>query len=81
MIYKHYKGGEYEFVALAYNETTLQPTVVYRSCKDGTVWTRPASEFFGVATINADGTVRLDENEPTMTKFVSRFTPQPNKEK
>lgn len=74
MIYKHYKGGEYEFIALAYNETTLQPTVVYRSCKDGTVWTRAASAFFGNAVVNADGTA-------AGTAFVPRFTPVNDKEK
>lgn len=76
MIYRHYKGNDYEFIALAYNETTLAPVVVYRSCKDGTYWTRPASEFFGAATVNADGTARLAEDASTPVKFVPRFVPQ-----
>lgn len=28
--YKHYKGGEYEVLGIAFDEATMQPFVVYR---------------------------------------------------
>lgn len=61
MRFKHYKGGEYEFVCLAFRDTgvsaqfvdgetagpVIEPMVVYRALMDDTVWVRPAKEFFG----------------------------------
>ena len=49
--YKHYKGGEYEVIAVGLQEATHEPMVVYRSLQDGgdfpagTIWIRPESEF------------------------------------
>ena len=64
MRFKHFKGGEYEFVCLAFHDTgckaeapvggypqaeaVLEALVVYRALTDGTTWVRPAEEFFGV---------------------------------
>lgn len=42
--FRHYKGGEYEVLANALEEATLQHLVVYRSPK-GTVWTRPIDDW------------------------------------
>lgn len=56
MIYRHYKGNCYEVIGLAHVEATLEPVVVYRSMTDGTLWTRPAAEFFGIVTAT-DGVV------------------------
>lgn len=44
--YRHVKGGYYEFLYAARIETTLQRVVVYRSCKDDSIWVRPESEFY-----------------------------------
>ena len=39
--YTHYKGGEYDVIALALKEDTLEPMVIYKSPQYGnTVWTR-----------------------------------------
>lgn len=39
--YTHYKGGEYEVIALALKEDTLEPMVIYTSPQHGnTVWAR-----------------------------------------
>jgi len=39
--YTHYKGGEYEVIALAIKEDTLEPLIIYRSSQqDNTVWAR-----------------------------------------
>jgi hypothetical protein len=44
--YVHYKGGEYEVIALALKEDTLEPLVVYRSpSHNNTVWARVYSNW------------------------------------
>ena len=44
--YKHYKGGEYEIVALAKDEETHEDLVVYRALYgENQVWVRPLSMF------------------------------------
>lgn len=40
-IFTHYKGGEYEVIALALKEDTLEPMVIYKSPGHGdTAWAR-----------------------------------------
>lgn len=74
MVYRHFKGGDYEFIALAHVEATLEPVVVYRSLTNGEVFTRPAAEFFGaVRVLPSDGlhpSIVVDNNH-----FTNRFTP------
>lgn len=42
--YRHFKGGEYELVAIATHSETLEPMVAYRALYgDGGLWVRPAS--------------------------------------
>ena len=42
--YRHFKGNEYEVVALAKHSETLEPMVVYRALYgDGGYWVRPAA--------------------------------------
>lgn len=44
--YRHYKGGEYEFVCEAILESNPEvKMIVYRSA-DGSIWTRPSDVFF-----------------------------------
>ncbi len=50
--YRHYKGGLYELVCEATQESDLSPVIVYRAA-NGTVWTRPKAVFFEV--IEVDG--------------------------
>ncbi len=39
-VYRHYKGGIYEIVAVAIQEQTLEPCVVYKSRDTAMVWVR-----------------------------------------
>ena len=42
--YRHFKGNEYEVLAIARHSETEEPLVVYRALYgDGGVWTRPAA--------------------------------------
>lgn len=42
--YRHFKGGEYELLAIAKHSETLEPMVVYRALYgDGGLWVRPAA--------------------------------------
>ena len=42
--YRHFKGMEYEVVAVAHHSETLEPMVVYRALYgEGDFWVRPAS--------------------------------------
>ncbi len=51
--YRHYKGGEYELVAVARHSETLEPLVVYRPLYNATgLWVRPYAMFFESVTIN-----------------------------
>ena len=42
--YRHYKGGLYEVVDIAYHSENLEPMVVYRALYgEGDLWVRPVS--------------------------------------
>lgn len=43
--YRHYKGGIYELVCEATQESDLSPVIVYRA-HNGSIWTRPRAVFF-----------------------------------
>ncbi len=47
--YRHFKGNEYELLAVARHSETMEELVVYKSLKDGEVWARPKSMFVGRA--------------------------------
>ena len=52
--YRHYKGGEYEVIGVAYHSETLEPMVIYRALYgDGGIWARPAAMWNDV--IEKDG--------------------------
>lgn len=62
--YRHYKGGEYEVVAVARHSETLEPLVVYRPLHhDSGWWVRPHAMFFG--QVEVDG------------RWLPRFSPAP----
>lgn len=46
-IYRHFKGGLYQLMAIAREESTMRLMVVYRSLQDKCTWVRPFNEFFG----------------------------------
>ena len=55
--YRHYKGGEYEVMAVARHSESLEPLVVYRPLtSDSGWWVRPYAMFF--ENIEVDGTVQ-----------------------
>ncbi|MBQ3016903.1 MAG: DUF1653 domain-containing protein [Clostridia bacterium] len=42
--YRHYKGNEYEVIAIAHHSETLEDMVVYKALYgDGDIWVRPTS--------------------------------------
>jgi len=52
--YRHFKGKEYEVIALAKHSETLEELVVYRALYgDGAVWVRPAAMWN--ETVEKDG--------------------------
>lgn len=54
--YRHFKGNEYEVVAIASHSETLEPMVVYRALYgDGGIWVRPAAMWN--ETVERDGVV------------------------
>ncbi len=49
--YRHYKGKDYEVLALAYHSETLEPMVVYRALYGkGDTWVRPAAMWSEIVT-------------------------------
>lgn len=53
-VYRHFKGNEYEVLAVATHSETLEPMVVYRALYgDGGVWVRPLSMWN--ETVERDG--------------------------
>lgn len=42
-VYRHFKGGIYEAVAVASHSETLEEMIVYRNAESGSYWVRPAS--------------------------------------
>lgn len=52
--YRHYKGGEYEVLAVARHSETLEPVVVYRPLYNASGWwVRPYAMF--VEQVAVDG--------------------------
>ncbi len=50
--YRHYKGGEYELLGVAYHSETCEPMVVYRALYgDGDLWVRPAAMWEESVTV------------------------------
>lgn len=44
-VYRHYKGGLYDIVAVGLRDDDLEPTIGYRSRKHGTTWFRTLTNF------------------------------------
>jgi len=55
-LYRHYKGNDYEVIAVARHSETLEPVVVYRALYgEGGLWVRPHAMFCG--DVEVDGRV------------------------
>ena len=56
--YRHYKGNDYEVIAVAKHSETLEPMVVYRALYgEGGVWVRPA--YMWNEAVDNSGTMRF----------------------
>ena len=54
--YKHFKGNQYQIIALAKHSETLEDMIVYKALYgEGDVWVRPATMFTDMKTLE-DGT-------------------------
>ena len=59
--YRHFKGDEYEIVAVALNcDDSSQEVVVYRALEDGKVWVRLFDEFCGFKEIDGKMVKRFE---------------------
>lgn len=45
MRYRHFKGGYYQVIDLAFDSETSERLVIYKSEKDGATWVRPLANF------------------------------------
>lgn len=60
--FRHYKGGEYEYICEARHSETEEAYIVYRPLgRDSGVWIRPKEMFFEEIEINGVRTPRFAE--------------------
>lgn len=75
--YRHVKsGGVYEIVTRAKQEKDGTEVVVYKALVDGSIWSRPASEFDDGRFVDCtNGLYSVDENrlDSTLSVVVYRF--------
>jgi hypothetical protein len=59
--YQHYKGGLYEIICQAVQESDQTPVVVYRPLSENTQtnWTRPMHDFFEMVQVGQRMTQRF----------------------
>jgi hypothetical protein len=55
--YRHFKGGEYEFIGFAKHSETEEDLVIYRSLSNNQIWARPRAMFFD--EVESDGKKQL----------------------
>ncbi len=72
-IYQHYKGGEYELVCLAKDSDNKNDLVVYKSVKDGQIWTRDKKEF--------EEEVEKDKEQVARFKYVRELEEESSEQK
>ena len=61
-LYRHFKGNEYEVIAVAKHSETLEDVVVYRALYgEGMVWVRPLAEFLDTVTRDGKTQYRFTE--------------------
>jgi hypothetical protein len=63
--YRHYKGNDYEVVAVARHSETLEPLVVYKALYgDGGLWVRPYAMFCEHVVVDGRSVRRFAPVEP-----------------
>lgn len=64
-LYRHYKGNDYEVVAVARHSETLEPVVVYRALYgERGLWVRPYAMFCGQVVVDGRSVRRFAPVEP-----------------
>ena len=58
MLYRHYKGGIYEYLYEATLESDLSLMVVYRAA-NGTIWIRPKEVFHEIIEVDGERVARF----------------------
>ncbi len=73
--YRHFKGNEYEVLAIARHSETREPMVVYKALYgDQAVWVRPASMWTEEVPEPTDpNEPKSEKNDPKSGKRVKRF--------
>lgn len=62
--YRHFKGNEYEVLAIATHSETLEKMVVYRALYgEGGIWVRPLEMFDGYVERDGKTIKRFTETE------------------
>jgi hypothetical protein len=62
--YRHYKGNDYEVIAIARHSETEEELVVYRKLySDGSLWVRPLGMFMEDVVVNGQTVPRFDRLE------------------
>ncbi len=60
--YRHFKGNEYEVIAVGKHSETLEDMVIYRAMYgEGSVWIRPKAEFLDTVTRDGETKYRFEE--------------------
>jgi hypothetical protein len=63
--YRHYKGGEYEVVAVVRHSETLEPLVLYRALYGGRgLWVRPYPMFIETVVVDGQSVPRFAQLAP-----------------
>lgn len=63
--YRHFKGNEYEVVAIAKHSETVEPMVVYRALYGaGELWVRPASMWNEIVERDGRAFPRFERIDP-----------------
>ena len=58
--YRHYKGNEYEVIAVATHSETLESMVVYRALYgEGEIWVRPIDMWNEIVTVDGRAVPRF----------------------
>lgn len=52
-MWQHHKGGRYEVITTCVKEDTLEPMVIYRSLRYGSIWARTIENW--VDTVDTNG--------------------------
>ncbi len=63
-IYRHYKGRDYEVLAMATHSETLEKLVVYKALYgEGRIWVRPASMWNETVTVGDKTVLRFTKKD------------------